>query len=129
VALAAYSRGRRLVLEVSDEGDGIPEKDLPYVFDRFYRARSADGTRGSGLGLAIVKGIAEAHGGVVDVKSEVGVGTTFRVELPRFERGRSGTEGRRPPRRSARPGLDPDDLVGRDVGEPGAAAVRIADRQ
>jgi signal transduction histidine kinase len=86
VTLAARSRGRRLVLEVSDEGDGIPEKELPYVFDRFYRARSADGTRGSGLGLAIVKAIAEAHGGVVDVESEVGVGTTFRVELPRFER-------------------------------------------
>ena len=86
VTLAARSRGRRLVLEVSDEGDGIPEKELPYVFDRFYRARSADGTRGSGLGLAIVKALAEAHGGVVDVESEVGVGTTFRVELPRFER-------------------------------------------
>ena len=93
VTLAAYSHSRRLVLEVSDEGDGIPEKELPYVFDRFYRARSADGTRGSGLGLAIVKGIAEAHGGVVDVESEVGVGTTFRVELPRFEREALGDGG------------------------------------
>jgi signal transduction histidine kinase len=84
VTLAAHARGGRLVLEVSDEGDGIPEEDLPYLFDRFYRARSADGTRGSGLGLAIVKGIAEAHRGAVDVESALGAGTTFRVELPGF---------------------------------------------
>ena len=49
VTLAARARGRRLVLEVSDEGEGIPDDALPYVFDRFYRARTADGTRGSGL--------------------------------------------------------------------------------
>ena len=86
VTLAAHARGDHLVLEVSDEGDGIPEDALPYVFDRFYRARSADGTRGSGLGLAIVKAIAETHRGTVGVESELGVGTTFRVELPGFER-------------------------------------------
>jgi signal transduction histidine kinase len=84
VTLAALARGNRLVLEVTDEGDGIPDDALPYVFDRFYRARSADGTRGSGLGLAIVKAIAETHGGTVGVESELGVGTTFRVELPGF---------------------------------------------
>jgi signal transduction histidine kinase len=86
VTIAAGSRGHCLVLEVSDEGDGIPDEALPYLFDRFYRARSADGTRGSGLGLAIVKAIAETHGGTVDVASELGVGTTFRVELPGFQR-------------------------------------------
>jgi signal transduction histidine kinase len=85
VTLAARSRGQRLVLEVSDEGEGIPDDALPYVFDRFYRARAADGTRGSGLGLAIVKAIAETHHGTVGVESELGVGTTFRVELPGFE--------------------------------------------
>ncbi len=85
VMLAARARGRRLVLEVSDEGDGIPDDALPYVFDRFYRARTADGTRGSGLGLAIVKAIAETHNGTVGVESELGIGTTFRVELPGFE--------------------------------------------
>jgi signal transduction histidine kinase len=85
VTLAARPRGNRLVLEVRDEGDGIPDEALPYIFDRFYRARSADGTRGSGLGLAIVKAIAETHYGTVDVESEIGVGTTFRVELPGFE--------------------------------------------
>jgi signal transduction histidine kinase len=84
VTLAARPRGNRLVLEVSDEGDGIADEALPYIFDRFFRARSADGTRGSGLGLAIVKAIAETHYGTVDAESELGVGTTFRVELPGF---------------------------------------------
>ncbi len=85
VTLTAYARGDRLVLEVEDGGAGIPADELPYLFDRFYRARSSDGTRGSGLGLAIVKAIAEAHEGKVEVESTLGVGTTFRVELPGFQ--------------------------------------------
>jgi signal transduction histidine kinase len=85
VTLAAHASGNRLVLEVDDQGPGIPADELPYIFDRFYRARSSDGTRGSGLGLAIVKAIAEAHEGKVEVESVLGQGTTFRVELPGFE--------------------------------------------
>ena len=85
VTLTARTRGRRLILEVSDQGVGIPSEELPYIFDRFYRARSSDGTRGSGLGLAIVKAIAESHEGEVSVESRAGLGTTFRVELPGFE--------------------------------------------
>jgi signal transduction histidine kinase len=85
VTVSARARGRRLVLEVTDQGGGIPSDELPYIFDRFYRARSSDGTRGSGLGLAIVKAIAESHAGEVSVESKAGVGTTFRVELPGFE--------------------------------------------
>ncbi|MDX6368696.1 MAG: hypothetical protein QOG93_198, partial [Gaiellaceae bacterium] len=87
VTMAARARGRRLIIEVSDQGGGIPSDELPYIFDRFYRARSSDGTRGSGLGLAIVKAIAESHEGEVSVESKAGVGTTFRVELPGFEAG------------------------------------------
>jgi signal transduction histidine kinase len=86
VTLLARARGGRFVLEVRDQGAGVPPDELPYIFDRFYRARSADGTRGSGLGLAIVKAIAEAHDGEVSVESKVGVGTTFRVELPGYQR-------------------------------------------
>jgi signal transduction histidine kinase len=85
VILGARARGRRLIIEVSDQGGGIPSDELPYIFDRFYRARSSDGTRGSGLGLAIVKAIAESHEGEVSVESRAGLGTTFRVELPGFE--------------------------------------------
>lgn len=72
------------VIQVIDTGIGIPETDLPYVFDRFYRvdtARSLD-SGGSGLGLAIVQQIVQAHGGHIRVTSVVGQGSTFQVELP-----------------------------------------------
>ena len=71
-------------LRVVDTGIGIPTKDLPRVFERFYRvdrARSRD-TGGTGLGLAIVKHVAENHGGSVEVSSELGNGSTFPVTLP-----------------------------------------------
>jgi two-component system sensor histidine kinase VicK len=85
VTVATRAHGQRFVLEVSDQGKGIPEDALPYIFDRFYRARSADGTRGGGLGLAIVKAIVQSHHGKVFAQSTVGIGTTFRIELPGFE--------------------------------------------
>jgi two-component system sensor histidine kinase SenX3 len=71
-------------LTVSDTGIGIPSKDLPRVFERFYRvdrARSRE-TGGTGLGLSIVKHVAENHGGSVEVQSELAAGTTFTVLLP-----------------------------------------------
>jgi len=67
-------------IEVGDNGPGIPEKDLPHVFDRFWQAKGVQG--GSGLGLAIVKSIVEAHGGRVWAGSEPGAGTRFTVRLP-----------------------------------------------
>ena len=63
---------------VRDHGPGIDEEDLPYVFDRFYRARSARGLPGSGLGLAIVRQVAESHGGSVVAERAEGGGTLMR---------------------------------------------------
>jgi signal transduction histidine kinase len=76
-----------VTLHVKDTGIGIPSRELPRVFERFYRvdrARSRE-TGGTGLGLAIVRHVAENHGGSVRVESELGSGTTFRVELPRAD--------------------------------------------
>jgi signal transduction histidine kinase len=73
-----------VTLRVNDTGVGIPSKDIPRIFERFYRvdrARSRD-TGGTGLGLAIVKHVVENHGGTMEVDSELGRGTTFRVTFP-----------------------------------------------
>ncbi|HLW17542.1 MAG TPA: ATP-binding protein [Actinomycetota bacterium] len=77
-------QGRRAVLSVQDTGIGIPAKDLPRIFERFYRVDKARAreTGGTGLGLSIVRHIAESHGGSVVAESELGVGTTFTVSLP-----------------------------------------------
>jgi two-component system sensor histidine kinase MprB len=66
---------------VRDHGPGIAEEDLPYVFDRFYRARAARGMPGSGLGLAIVRQVAEAHGGEVAAEPASGGGTRITLRL------------------------------------------------
>jgi len=66
---------------VRDHGPGIAEEDLPYVFDRFYRASAARGLPGSGLGLAIVKQVAEAHGGMVVAERPEDGGTLMRLRL------------------------------------------------
>jgi two-component system sensor histidine kinase MprB len=67
---------------VRDHGPGIDDDDLPHVFDRFYRARSARGQSGSGLGLAIVKQVAETHGGTVAAEPAPGGGARLRLALP-----------------------------------------------
>ena len=69
-------------LTVRDHGPGIDPDDLPFVFDRFYRAPSARGMPGSGLGLAIVRQVAEAHGGTVTAEAAEGGGTRMRLTLP-----------------------------------------------
>jgi two-component system sensor histidine kinase MprB len=69
------------VVTVRDHGPGIPEEDLPHVFDRFYRAAGARSMPGSGLGLAIVRQVAETHGGSVTAEAAAGGGTVIRLEL------------------------------------------------
>jgi signal transduction histidine kinase len=71
------------VLSVSDRGEGIPESDLPHIFERFRRGRNVEGRiPGTGIGLAGVQRIVEQHQGTIAVDSKVGVGTTFTVRLP-----------------------------------------------
>jgi signal transduction histidine kinase len=69
-------------LEVRDSGVGIPPDELEKLFTRFFRASTSGVAQGTGLGLSIVKSIVEAHRGTIDVRSEVGEGTTFLVDLP-----------------------------------------------
>lgn len=96
VTLRSYvtGSGDEIAVEVSDTGSGIPAGDLPYVFDRFWRAEKSRNrsTGGSGLGLAIVLKLAEAHGGTVDVVSAEGEGTTFTLRLPTAVTERTATD-------------------------------------
>jgi signal transduction histidine kinase len=78
------ARDSDAVLRVRDTGDGIPYRDLPHIFERFYvvdRSRNR-GTGGAGLGLAIVKGIVDAHSGAISAESMLGRGTAFTIRLP-----------------------------------------------
>lgn len=92
------------VLRVQDDGPGIAEKHLPYLFERFYRVDKARSRRseqagatpgrqepgGTGLGLAIVQWIVQAHGGQIRVESTIGAGSTFEVRLPRLQKAEEG---------------------------------------
>lgn len=78
MTIRASARGREVVVEVQDTGAGIKPEDLPFIFERFYRASEG----GLGLGLAIVKELVEAHGGRIEAKSEYGKGSVFTLYLP-----------------------------------------------
>jgi signal transduction histidine kinase len=84
IAITAHTKGRWVAVSVRDSGSGIAEEDLPHIFDRFYRAdRSRSrATGGAGLGLGIVKQLVEAHGGRIEVESEVDKGTQFTFTVP-----------------------------------------------
>ena len=85
VIVSEQSDERGLFVDVTDSGSGIPEEDLPFVFERFYKADKARtrGRAGTGLGLAIVKNIINAHRGKISVQSKLDHGTTFSVFMPR----------------------------------------------
>lgn len=76
--------GDFLEVRVSDQGIGIPPEEIPKIFDKFYRVKSPETRQliGTGLGLAIVKHVVEAHRGSIEVESQRGVGSTFRILLP-----------------------------------------------
>ena len=83
VTISSIKSGKDFVLEISDTGCGIPEEDLPHVFDRFYQAdKSRSEKQGAGLGLAIAQKIFRLHGAEVMVNSIENKGTTFRVAIP-----------------------------------------------
>ena len=67
---------------MSDRGIGIAPEDVPHVFERFFRARGARQPEGLGLGLYITRLLVQAHGGRIEVASQLGQGSTFRVVLP-----------------------------------------------
>jgi signal transduction histidine kinase len=85
IAVRVRAEAERFVLEVADTGIGIPEAELPKIFDRFHRVPGTSGRthEGSGIGLSLVRELVELHGGRVSVTSAVGHGTTFRVEIPK----------------------------------------------
>jgi PAS domain S-box-containing protein len=78
----AKEQANRVFIEVADNGDGIPDEDIPHLFDKYYRGKRPGKKRGSGLGLAIVKAAVDAHEGSVSLKSNSGEGSTFIITLP-----------------------------------------------
>jgi two-component system NtrC family sensor kinase len=84
MTITLQEKENQIILQIRDEGFGIPSTDLPYVFDKFYRSGTVIGTEipGSGLGLAIVKSIVENHQGRIWVDSVFGQGSTFTIVFP-----------------------------------------------
>jgi two-component system phosphate regulon sensor histidine kinase PhoR len=83
VTVGATATQDAVVVTVTDQGPGIPRSELPRLFERFYKGDTSRSGAGVGLGLAIVKHLARSHGGVVEVESNPGQGSTFSVRLPR----------------------------------------------
>lgn len=83
ITVSAGADATHVLLRVSDTGQGIPARDLPRIFERFYSRATDHGRPGTGLGLAIVKRIVLAHNGTIDVESTINRGTTFLIHIPR----------------------------------------------
>jgi PAS domain S-box-containing protein len=82
VRIASAPDGEARIVSVSDRGSGIPQEDLPRLFERYFRGSRPTGREGTGLGLFVTRMLAEAQGGAVTVESAPGMGSTFRVRLP-----------------------------------------------
>ena len=81
VIIRSYSEDKYYMIEVEDNGIGIPEEDLPHIFERFYRVDKARKSGGTGLGLAIVKHIVKCFNGEIKISSKLGVGSKFIVKI------------------------------------------------
>ena len=86
ITVSADAEEEVVRFHVADTGSGIPQQYLPHIFERFFRAPDQLPETGAGLGLAIAKEIVEAHGGVINVESREGVGTTFSFTLKRTDK-------------------------------------------
>ena len=84
IQVRAYEDTNHIVIEVADEGSGIPEEELPHVTEELYRGKGARGLPGSGLGLALVNAVVERHGGQIRIRSRVNQGTVISLRLPRM---------------------------------------------
>ncbi|MGD2159258.1 MAG: HAMP domain-containing sensor histidine kinase, partial [Anaerolineales bacterium] len=82
VEVRAFEDGSSVVVEVADTGTGIPEDEIPHVWEELYRGEGARGVPGSGLGLALVRAIVARHDGQVNLRSRPGEGTVFTIRLP-----------------------------------------------
>lgn len=83
VSISLQETPREIMVQIADQGAGIPPEELPFIFDLFYRGARQDGRQGHGLGLAGVEAIVKGHGGRVLVSSELGRGSVFTVALPK----------------------------------------------
>ena len=81
IKISAIREGDQMIIQVKDQGQGIPSDDLNHIFDKFYRGSQSQYSEGTGMGLAIAKGIAQAHGGKIWVETELGHGTSFHFTL------------------------------------------------
>jgi two-component system OmpR family sensor kinase len=82
VEVRAFEDADMVIVEVADTGPGIPENEVPFVWQELYRGQGARGVPGSGLGLALVRAITERHGGQVTIRSRVQQGTVVTMKLP-----------------------------------------------
>jgi len=82
VTLTVNGNAEELLIAISDQGIGIPEAELPHIFDSFYRAKNVGNISGTGLGLAIAHAAVEQHNGTIEVHSTEGEGTTFMIHIP-----------------------------------------------